>query len=402
MRWTRLKSLLGAAALGALASPLRSLLAALAMAAGTAALVGLLAVDEGARQQQARRIDSLGDNLLIVRPAAGAALSIEDAHALTDAARLPAVRLVAPELALPGEMAFEGLTANVTVLGTTPEYFAMRGLALRAGRFITEQDQARAAHVAVVGERVRDLLFPNVSRSARPAALNGRPMSVVGYLERTVGTANAPLDRTVLVPLDALRLKLAGASAAARRMPLTAISVQAADAASLEDAAAQIAETLERRVGAGAFSVTSQADMRAAFRDAADDYRALLGALAGVGLALAAVVLFGATAASAAERRVELAVRVAAGAREGDVARLLAAEAALLATLGGTLGAIVGAYAASALGSVGAAEQSFPLIVRGYAPWAAAMAALAVGAAAALYPAWRASRVDALAVLRRR
>ena len=398
MRWTRFKALLGAAARGALASPLRSLLVALAMAAGTAALVGLLAVDEGARQQQTRRIDSLGANLLIVRPAAGAALTIEDAHALTDAARLPAVRLVAPELALPGEMAFEGLTANVTVLGTTPEYFAMRGLALRAGRFITEQDQARAAHVAVVGERVRDLLFPNVSRSARPAALNGRPMSVVGYLERTAGTANAPLDQTAIVPLDALRLKLA----AVRGLSLTAISVQAADAASLEDAAAQIAETLERRVGAGAFTVTSQADMRAAFRDAADDYRALLGALAGVGLGLAALVVFGATAAAAAERRVELAVRVAAGAREGDVARLLAAEAALAAALGGALGAIAGAYGASMLGDIGAAEQSFPLIVRGYAPWAAAMAALAVGAAAALYPAWRASRIDALAVLRRR
>ncbi|MDE2765725.1 MAG: ABC transporter permease, partial [Chloroflexota bacterium] len=305
MRWARLKALVGSAALGALASPLRSLLAALAAAAGTAALVGFLAVDEGSRQQQARRIDSLGANLIIVRPSAGGELTIEDAHALTDAARLPAVRLVAPELALPGEMAFEGLTANVTVLGTTPEYFAMRGLALRTGRFVTEQDQARAAPVAVVGERVRDLIFPNVSRSARPAALNGRPVSVVGYLEPAAGTANAPLDRTVVVPLDALRLKLADGGG--RGMSLTAISIQAADAASLDDAAAQVSEALEQRVGAGRFTVTSQADMREAFRDAADDYRALLGALAAIGLGLAAVVLFGATAASAAERRVELA-----------------------------------------------------------------------------------------------
>ena len=399
MRWTRFKSLLAAAASGALASPLRSLLAALSMAAGTAALIGLLAVDEGSRSQQARQIDSLGEHLIIVTPAGGGELTIADAHALTDAARLPAVRLVAPELRLPGEMAFEGLTANVTVLGTTPEHFAMRGLALRAGRSITEQDQARAAPVAVVGEGVRDLLFPNVSRSVRPAALNGRPVSVVGYLERTAGTANAALDRTVVVPLDALRLKLAGG---ARSLPLTAIGVQAADAASLDDAAAQVAETLEARVGAGRFTVTSQADMRAAFRAGADDYRWLLGALASVGLGLAAVVLFSATGASAAARRVELAVRRAAGAQQGDVARLLIAEAALLAAAGGALGAGAGTYAASALPHLGVAEQSFPLIVRGYAPLAALAAATAVGAAAALYPAWRASRLNPLATLRRR
>ena len=399
MRWARFKALLAAAASGALSSPLRSLLAALSMAAGTAALIGFLAVDEGNRSQQARQIDSLGENLIIVRPAAGGELTIEDAHALTDTARLPAVRLVAPELRLPTEMAFEGLTANVTVLGTTPEYFAMRGLALRTGRFITEQDHARAAPVAVVGEGVRDLLFPNVSRSPRPAALNGRPVSVVGYLERAAGTANAPLDRTVLVPLDTLRLKLTGG---ARNLPLTAIGVQAADAASLEDAAAQVAETLEQRVGDLRFTVTSQADMRTAFRDAADDYRALLGVLAGVGLGLAAVVMFSATTASASARRVELAVRRAAGAREGDVARLLVAEAALLAALGGALGAGVGVYAAGLFPYLAVAEQSFPLIVRGYAPLAAVAAAVVVGAAAALYPAWRASRLDPLATLRRR
>ncbi len=399
MRWTRFKTLLSAAASGALASPLRSLLAALSMAAGTAALIGLLAVDEGSRTQQAHQIDSLGENLIIVTPAAGGELTIEDAHALTDAARLPAVRLVAPELTLPGEMAFEGLTANVTVLGTTPEHFAMRGLALRVGRFISEHDQARAAPVAVVGEGVRDLLFPNVSRSPRTAALNGRPVSVVGYLEQTAGTANAALDRTVIVPLDALRLHLTGG---ARSLPLTAIGVQAMDAASLDDASAQVAETLEARLGAGRFSVTSQADMRADFRGAADDYRTLFGALAGVGLGLAAAVVFSATSASASARRVELAVRRAAGAQEGDVARLLVAEAALLAAAGGALGAGVGMYAAGALAHLGVEEDAFPLIVRGYAPLAALAAAVAVGAAAALYPAWRASRLDPLAALRRR
>ena len=402
MRWVRFRVLLAAAASGVLASPLRSMLAALAMAAGTAALIGLLAVDEGSRQQQERQVDSLGANLIIVRPTARGELTVEDAHALTDAARLPAVRLVAPELTMPGEMAFDALTANVTVLGTTPEYFAMRGLSLRVGRFITEQDQARAASVAVVGEGVRDLLFPNVTRSPRPAVLNGRPVSIVAYLEQTARTANASLDRTVIVPLDALRLKLAGTSGAAQGLPLTAIGVQAVDAASLDDAAAQVAETLERRIGRGRFTVTSQADMRAAFRGAADDYRTLLGTLAGVGLSLAAIVIFGVTAASSSARRVELAVRRAAGAQAGDVARLLVAEAALLAAAGGALGAGVGVYVVGLFPRLAVAEQSFPLILRGYTPLAAIAAAVAVGAAAALYPAWRASRLDPLAVLQRR
>jgi putative ABC transport system permease protein len=395
MIWVRFRTLVTGVLIVGWRTRVRSALTLLALAVGAASVVGFLAVDEGTKAELHRRVDTLGTDLIVVRPAAGAVLTIEDAGALLDQEAGPDIALVAPEVVVRRTIAFDDFAADVLVLGTTPEYLAMRDLEMAGGRFLVDRDVLATAPVAVLGPGAINQIFPRALQRNQSFLLDRRTFAAVGRLRSPLGTANAEIENAAIVPITTVLFRLADEPARGLGFPLRAISIQATAADTVDEAVEQIASILERRRGRADFVIETQEDLAAQFRDVGDVFRALFGALAIASLVAAGVGVTNVMLASLAERRVEVGVRKAVGARGLDIARQFAGEAVVLAVLGGALGAGVGWWTAGALDRFTVADQSFAIIVRGYVPLAAIGATAIVGLLFGAYPAYRAARTDA-------
>src|SRR5262249_48474332 len=131
------------------ANKLRAALTMLGIVIGVGAVIGLVAVGRGTQAQIRQSIESLGTNLLFVRPnfvklggvrsgqGQAPSLTYEDALALADPARAPAVRLVAPEVGTAMQLIAGGQNLGTHTLGVTPEYAEARNLRLAAGEFFS-------------------------------------------------------------------------------------------------------------------------------------------------------------------------------------------------------------------------------------------------------------------------
>jgi len=395
MIWVRFRTLVTGVLIVGWRTRVRSALTLLALAVGAASVVGFLAVDEGTKAELHRRVDTLGTDLIVVRPAAGAVLTIEDAGALLDQEAGPDIALVAPEVVVRRTIAFDDFAADVLVLGTTPEYLAMRDLEMAGGRFLVDRDVLATAPVAVLGPGAINQIFPRALQRNQSFLLDRRTFAAVGRLKSPLGTANAEIENAAIVPITTVLFRLADEPARGLGFPLRAISIQATAADTVDEAVEQIASILERRRGRADFVIETQEDLAAQFRDVGDVFRALFGALAIASLVAAGVGVTNVMLASLAERRVEVGVRKAVGARGLDIARQFVGEAVVLAVLGGALGAGVGWWTAGELDRFTVADQSFAIIVRGYVPLAAIGATAIVGLLFGAYPAYRAARTDA-------
>ena len=399
MKWVRFRILLAGTIIAAWHYPVRTAITLIAIMLGVASLVGFMAVSEGSAQQLHRQVDTLGTDVIIVSPDPGAVLTIEDADALVDRELAPDVALVAPEAAIQAMSAFEGKEMEVTVLGTTPEYATIRDLVMDKGRFLNPRDVAASAPVAVLGYSAADAIIPLATREGQVVRLNGRPFGAVGFLESTARTANSALELTIIVPITVVQFRLAQGPVRGLTMPLRAISIQAAPGR-VDDAVEQVGQILKRRHGRVDFTIVTQGSLAAEFRDVADVYRLLLGALAGISLLAAAIGLANVMLSSVAERRVEIGVRLAVGARSRDVMRRFLGEAVVLSVVGGILGVALGWQIAGSFGALTVADQTFSPVTRGYAAPLAIAAAVGVGLVGGLYPAYRAARVDPMEALR--
>jgi putative ABC transport system permease protein len=286
--------------------------------------------------------------------------------------------------ALPSEA--DAPNAHVTV--ATPRYFDVLGMPLRRGRRFTPADDARAAPVVIVTEALARRHFPGVDPVGRRVTLAfmGPPrereiVGVVGDVRQTGLAAD---------PGPALFLPHAQAPTGAMTFAVRTTG----DPALMVDPVKRALWAMN-----GAMPIASATTLDALLAGAVRERRfhlALLGAFAAVALLLAGVGLYGVLSYGVRERRQEFGVRMALGARAGDVLALVMRDAARIAAAGAALG--IGLAAA---GSGVLRAMLFHVSPRDPLTFAWAVA-LVWGAAlaAALVPARRAARVDPLVALR--
>jgi putative ABC transport system permease protein len=210
-----------------LANKLRTLLTALGVIIGVAAVVALLALGRGAQAAIAESISANGANLLTVRAGSlqaggfsssgGAAQSLTDADAtaLADPANVPAAAQVAPQVDGFGMIVAGAQNASALVSGVTPVDLALRNNRIASGAFIDESQQRSAANVAVLGARMAQSLFPDRDPLGQTIRINGQRFRVIGVLALKGGSPFGSPDNGVLVPLSTAQRRLFGARDAA-------------------------------------------------------------------------------------------------------------------------------------------------------------------------------------------
>jgi putative ABC transport system permease protein len=401
---------------GLAANKLRAALTMLGIIIGVAAVIALLSVGQGVERYVTAQFQGIGSNLIFVFPGGPETqggpptgvnrdqpLTNEDGAALADAFLLPSVQAVALEYFGFATVAYGRESFPVQVSGVTVNYQEVRQFYVAEGEFITDADERSAARVAVLGQTVVNVLFPDGEYPlGQTIRLNNVPFRVVGVLESKGGSLFGDQDNLIQIPLSTAQQRLFDARANNGRLSVSIIHIQARSEAAMESAAAEVAEVLRDRHridfrDEDDFTIVTQNDLISAFGEVTGVLTIFLGAIAGISLLVGGIGIMNIMLVSVTERTREIGLRKAVGARRQDILAQFLIEAVTLSLLGGALGIVLGASAAYAVVNF---QPDLPVAVTAGSILLATGFSAAIGLFFGLYPAFRASALSPIDALR--
>ena len=343
----------------------RTALAICGTGIGVAAVLVMIAIGEGAERRFAAEIESMGGNLLLVRPErtdplvgrtdeSGLADTLvpPDADAILDV--VPAVEGISASYDGTLTVKYGSLMTSASVRAVDPAYEQVRNFPVVRGRYFTDEEAAAGLRVAIVGQRIVETLFEGVDPIETYVRIGRVPFEIVGILERKGSSAagGSDEDNMILVPLRTGMRRVFNVDF------VTLLYVQVRDEAQMEETAARIASVLRDRHRLARlqrpddFRIDNQLLVVQAERDAAASFQRLITALASVALLVGGVGILSLMMLSVRERRGEVGLRVAVGAKRRDVRTQFVVEALVLGTAGAMSGLLVGIAGSRSIGSL--------------------------------------------------
>jgi putative ABC transport system permease protein len=282
---------------------------------------------------------------------------------------------------------------QVEIQGHTPNMGDAMNFDISNGRYFTETEYDHSASVAVIGWDVQDELFPNIDPIGREMKIDGYPVKVIGTLAKQGSVLGQSQDNVIYIPLTLFHKRIApsedigiflkpkggveGVTAATDEVrtilrALRKTGFENDDPFGL--VTAELLQTLWRGISAGAFL--------------------LMILISGISLVVGAIVIANIMFVSVVERTKEIGVRRALGARRRDIRRQFLLEAAMLSTVGGIVGVLIGAGIAMAVNQVFPAQVRLSFILLGVG------VATVTGVLAGWIPSSQASKLPPVEALR--
>lgn len=390
------------------ANKIRTGLTMLGIVIGIGSVIAMIAVGQGAQRSIENQIQSIGSNLLMIRPGfsrvpgqvvnsgAGSAVSLtlDDADAV--AAEVGGISAVAPTVSGNYQVIAGGSNTRTSVTGTVPEYVSVRNLSLGTGSFFTDLHSTRRSKVAVIGPDVRDELFgEETDPTGEKIRINGIDFTVLGTTQSKGGTGMGSEDDVIYVPLSTAIQYLTGDDS------LTMINVTVAEQADMDAASDGIEALLLARhdiddVDDADFHIMNQADIVETASSVTETFTLLLGAVAGISLLVGGIGIMNMMLTTVTERTREIGLRKAIGAKRRDISRQFLAESAALTFIGGTIGVAVGWGAATLMSRLAGVTTE----VSGLSVLLAFGVSTVIGIVFGYYPAKRAARFNPIEALR--
>ncbi len=390
---------------------LRSFLTILGVVIGVAAVIILMSVGKGTEASMLSRLSGLGTNLVYVQPgsttsggvrsAMGSAstLTQEDAEAIAE--QVAGVVAVAPYSTSGMQVIAGSNNMFVRVTGVTPEYEQVYNLTLNDGEFITQYQYDRNQKIAVIGPNVAETLFGNNDPVGQSMRMSNTVFKVVGVLASKGESMMGSVDNAIFVPLSTLQGMMSRSVTTTGDHIVNSISVQVTDQKMISSVKEDITYLLVIRhnIALGAdndFTVTSMDELTETISASMASYTLLLGAIAGISLLVGGIGVMNIMLVSVMERRREIGIRKALGARERDIWGQFLIDSALLTFAGGLIGVAVGwggSYLVNYMGYMNTLVTSDIVVL-------AVGVSIAIGLFFGFYPAWQGSRLDPIQALR--
>jgi putative ABC transport system permease protein len=389
-------------------SPLRASLTVLGILIGVAAVVTVTALGAGARDNVSAQIQSIGSNFIIVFPqnaqasgargAQGSGLRITEDDGRAVLRDSTSVVAVAPMLRSLAQIVSGDRNWSTNVTGTTLAYFKVRNWSVERGTAWDVHDEATKSKVVVLGATVATNLFGPEDPTGRIVRIGRYPYRVLGVLEpKGEAPFGGDQDDVVIMPIASFRARVMRTSPGFAGV----LMASASSPETTDRAVTQIESVLRQRhhveEGRDAdFVIRTQKEFAEMEERVYGLLTVLLVAVATISLVVGGIGVMNIMLVSVTERTREIGIRMAIGAREGDIRTQFLVEAVVLALLGGVAGALAGVAAIAVLRAVLEWHMTLPPVALAVSVGVSGLTGVLFG----FFPALRAARLDPIEALR--
>jgi len=379
---------------------LRSVLTAVGIAVGVAAVVLLTSIGEGLQRFVVSEFTQFGTNIIGITPGrtttfgvSGAIIASIRPLTITDAEAMRRVRdieSVVPVVQGNAQVDGNGKIRRANVIGTGPQMPLVYQFPVASGRFLPTDSAEAPRPFAILGSKVHAELFGEESPLGRKVRIGGVAYRVIGVMSSKGQVLGFDLDDAVYVPVQrALEMF--------NREGLMEIDVVYRSGAPESEVVSGIRRVLVARHGRDDVTITTQKQMLDVLGKILGVLTFAVGAIGGISLLVGGVGILTIMTIAVTERTAEIGLLRALGAERRQVMALFLLEAVVLASLGGAAGLLAGAGGGMLLHTI---VPGLPVRLTWFFAALAEGTAIAIGLAAGLLPARRAAALDPLEALR--
>jgi len=387
----------------------RSLLTALGIIIGIAAVIAVVAVGQGASVNMRSQISSMGNNLLLIFPGSQNSggfrggsgtqqnLTEEDGEAILQ--ECLSVTAMTPLLRTGAQCIYRENDWATSIQGVNIQFPDVRSWDVTSGAFFSESDIRSAARVCVLGKTVADQLFQGEEPVGKTIRIRNMPFRVLGVMAPK-GTAawGQDQDDTIIAPWVTVSRVLQRSRF--NNVNQLMFSLDSMD--SLPQVKEEISGILRQRhrLNSGAdddFTIMDMTEVTQMITQVSKLMTMLLTVIASISLIVGGIGIMNIMLVAVTERTREIGLRLALGARRRDIMMQFLVEAVVLSGAGGLIGIGLGIGSANIL----ATANHWPVMISPVAVLLAITFSAGVGIFFGFYPAWRAARLNPIESLRR-
>jgi len=378
---------------------------------GVAAVIILMSVGKGTSSRILSSLTSLGTNMIFMQPGfttsagvrgafgSGPSLTYEDAEAILN--EVPNIAAIAPFSNSNTQVIAGVNNMNTRILGVTPSYQQVYNVEMTSGDFIAQADYDRKSKVALIGSEVATTLFGEDDPVGQKVRMGNTVFTITGLIKSKGATSASSNDRNMIIPLSTLQALFSRNRSTTGMHNVSDIVIQASSKEMIATVKEDITILMEIRHkiepgGTDDFRIQTSDELISTINASTQSLTLLLGAIAGISLLVGGIGVMNIMLVSVMERRREIGVRKALGARESDIWGQFLIDSALLTLTGGLIGVAIGwggSYMVSYMGWMTTVVTSDIVIL-------AVAVSVGIGLFFGFYPAWQASRLDPIQALR--
>lgn len=438
-----------------MANKLKSILTALGIIFGVAAVISMLAIGKGAQQEILEQIKMVGVNNILISPIIetgesseekgekqqnkfSPGLTLHDVEAIKDI--LPSVKRISPEISFNSTVVLNGMNYPAKLVGVKNDYFELYNLPVNHGMIFNEYQEEHGIQVCLIGANIRAKFFSKVDPIGQYIKFDGVWLKVIGVLERTnvnltgfEETGVNVYNDNIYIPVKTMLLryqnrelltrKLAteastslmamgfgrmmmhtlsggsdpGQSSSTNYHQLDRIVVQVEETAQLNPSTEVLSRMMLRRhSNVKDFEITIPELLLKQQQRTKDIFNIVLGAIASISLIVGGIGIMNIMFASVMERIKEIGTRMAIGAKKMDIVVQFLSEAILISVTGGFIGVFLGIVFSKVINEI----ADILTIVSPFSVVVAFGVSAAVGVIFGYSPAKRASERDPIESLR--